>query len=136
MPDENVVNPQERPVSPEEQPDDEPINLVESKEPSPEEPIGVAKSAVRSASLKAFGAGAAAAAKRKQYTRPVNLPGTGAVRCRLFHSKIAPVPLEHMEEQINDWLDGEQIEIKHVGHVIGTMEGKRTEPNLIVMVWY
>jgi len=136
MPDENVINPDQRPVSPPPEPDDEPISLVESEELSDEEPIGVVESSGRTASLKAFGSQAAAATKRKRHTRPVNLPGTGAVRCRLFHSKIAPVPLEHMEEQINDWLDGEQIEVKHVGHVIGTMEGKRTEPNLIVMVWY
>jgi len=62
--------------------------------------------------------------------------GQGATRCRIFHSKIAAAPLENMEQAINEWLDSEKIEVKNVGHVIGTMEGKRPEPNVIVMVWY
>ena len=58
------------------------------------------------------------------------------MRCRLFHSRVAEAPLEHMEEQINAWLDSEEIEVKEVGHVVGEMVGKTREQNLIVLVWY
>lgn len=88
--------------------------------------------------IRAFGAAAGGLGQkqRKAYDRTPNVTGEGAVRCRLFHSKLHAGSLEHMEEQINDWIDDEAIEVKHVGHVVGTMEGKRAEPNLIVMVWY
>jgi hypothetical protein len=76
------------------------------------------------------------AGRKTQFKRPVNINGQGATRCRLFHCKVAESPMEHMENQINDWLDSEQIEVKHVGHVVGMMEGKHTEQNVVVMVWY
>ena len=70
------------------------------------------------------------------FKRPLNINGQGATRCRVFRTRIAGAALDFMENQINQWLDAEKIEIKHVGHVIGTMEGKTPEPNVIVMVWY
>jgi len=91
----------------------------------------------RATAVKAFGSGAARKARRDiQFNRPLNVTGQGATRCRIFSSRIAVNPLEYMESQINEWLDADQIEIKHVGHVVGVMEGKVSEPNLIVMVWY
>ena len=103
--------------------EDEPIRLVDSEgEPSSQ--------------LRAFGAAALAGGHEEKFSRPLNVTGQGATRCRLFHSKISLTPLEHMEQTINEWLDSEKIEVKHVGHIIGTMEGKRPEPNLVVMVWY
>ena len=75
-------------------------------------------------------------AQRHKFTRPLNVTGTGATRCRLFHSRIAVAPLEYLQGSINEWLNEEEVEVKHVGHVIGTMEGKTPEPNLIVLVWY
>jgi hypothetical protein len=104
---------------------DEPISLVEEND-------STSGSAVR-----AFGAASRKAMSRaSQFKRTPRADGTGAVRCRIFHSRIAVAPLEYMENQINDWLDGEEIEVKHVGQVIGVMEGKTAEPNLLVMVWY
>ena len=75
-------------------------------------------------------------AVKEEFQRGLNVDGHGATRCRLFYSKIAIDPLRNLETRINDWADGDEIEIKHVGHLIGTMEGKRPEPNLIVIVWY
>jgi hypothetical protein len=74
--------------------------------------------------------------KRTQFKRkPVNT-GQGAVRCRVFHCKIAESSIQHMENQINTWVDDEDVDIKHIGHMIGAMEGKHTEPNIILVVWY
>ena len=74
--------------------------------------------------------------RRKQFKRQTVNTGDGAIRCRLFHCKVAESSMENLENQINIWLDEEDIEIKHVGHMVGTMEGKHAEPNLIVMVWF
>ena len=87
--------------------------------------------------MRAFGVtGGASDAAEIKYARALNVDGSGATRCRIFHSKIAVASLSFMEKQINEWLDGDQIEIKQIGHVIGIMEGKRPEPNLMVVVWY
>ncbi len=121
--------------------DDEPISLEPQQAPQPredeDEPISlVATGASGATALRAFGAAAGAAVRREEYKRPLNVSGQGATRCRLFRSKLAVAPLEHLEQSVNEWLDANEIEIKHVGHVIGTLEGKRPEPNLILMVWY
>jgi len=86
--------------------------------------------------IHAMGRGSALETGQYEFKRPMNVTGTGATRCRLFHSRIATAPLEYMQRSINEWLDAEGIEVKQVGHIIGTMEGKTPEPNLLVMIWY
>jgi len=126
-------------------PDDEPINLDGEDQPislggDEDEPISLVESDEDSdfaaGGVKTFGIAGGPGAEKREHRRPLNVDGAGATRCRMFHSKIAIASLEYMENQINEWADSDQIEIKHVGHVIGTMEGKRPEPNLLVMVWY
>ena len=124
MAEDSILEPEDEPISLEG--DEEPISLVESEESSDFSAGGV----------KTFGVTGGAGTEKREYKRPLNTDGAGATRCRMFHSKIAIASLEFMENQINEWLDSDRIEIKHVGHVIGTMEGKRPEPNLLVMVWY
>ncbi len=82
-----------------------------------------------------FGSGLGGAGKM-EFTRATNLNGTGATRCKLFHSKIADAPLKVMEANINKWLDSEVIEVKSTDTCIGTMQDKSSEPNIIVMIWY
>ncbi len=104
--------------------EDEPLTLVD-------EPTG------QGGGMQAFGAAAAKnVSHKKDFQRPVNLTGEGATRCRVFHSKVADSSLLHMENMINDWIDSEEIEVKHVGHMTGTMVGKKAEENVIVVVWY
>ncbi len=90
----------------------------------------------KGSSLRTFGGGAAKMDAKVALNRPVNADGKGATRCRLFYSKIAVSSLVHMENQINEWLDGGSFEVKYVGQCIGVMEGKTAEPNLLVTVWY
>jgi hypothetical protein len=91
----------------------------------------------RPSTVRTYGAGAVKGATHKaDFRRPPNLTGQGATRCRIFFTKIAPPAVEHLESQINDWLDSEEIEVKEVGHIIGNMVTKTVDPNLIVMVWY
>jgi len=116
--------------------EDEPISL-ESDSAEEEEAISLVDTEEAEAgTLRAFGAAAGKKRKEVALKRPLNITGQGATRCRMFHSKIAAASLEFMEDQINQWLDSDKIEAKHVGHVIGVLEGKTAEPNLFVVVWY
>ena len=131
----------EEPLSLESMDDDEPISLeLEKPEPKAEkdeEPIQLVDDGEvgEHKPVRQFGsAGLKTAAKELQ--RPLNITGTGATRCRVFHARVALAALEHLEESVNEWIDGEKIEVKHVGHMIGVMEGKTPRPNLIMVVWY
>ena len=123
----------------EELPEIEPMPLEEDVHPEPlpteEEPISLTDEPTGSTKIKAFGGGQGEHSA-KRYKRPLNLTGAGATRCRIFHSKIAPNPMEYLENQVNEWLDANEIEVKFVTQVVGVLEGKTAEPNLIVMVWY
>ena len=105
--------------------DEAPLSLVETEE-------------LAAAEMRAFGAGARSLHQQSQYQfrRQLNLDGSGATRCRIFHCKVAPASLEHMQEAINEWIDSDEIEVKHVSQVVGTMEGKTPEPNVILTIWY
>jgi hypothetical protein len=74
--------------------------------------------------------------EKAAYRRALNVTGAGATRCRIFTAKIAPAPMDYMQKSINDWLDQEDLEVKFVSQVVGVLEGKRSEPNLIVTIWY
>ncbi|MHC4985348.1 MAG: hypothetical protein ACYTFO_04245 [Planctomycetota bacterium] len=123
--------------------DDEPIRLTADAPPPPPPPrpaddedepislVGEVSGQVRQST--ALGEQVRA---HKDYQRSLNLNGAGATRCRIFHSKIADTSLAGLEEQINNWLDSEDVEVKSVGHNIGTLQGKLAEENLIVTVWY
>lgn len=114
---------------------EENIEFVKDEEPiSIEGGDEVASSAVRAIGAAARGVGATHS--KSAFKRSLNINGQGATRCRVFRSRIAGPALDFMENQINQWLDTEAIEVKNVGHIIGTMEGKTPEPNVIVMVWY
>lgn len=110
--------------------EDEPISLVDDSETA----AGAGGLGIKPG-LKTFGSKAGIDHKT-DLKRPINADGTGATRCRVFYSKIAISSLLHMEGQINEWLENSKAEVKHVGHVIGTMEGKTQEANLIVMAWF
>ena len=65
---------------------------------------------------------------KREFARPLNVNGAGATRCKVFHSRIAEAPLARLQNVINEWLDSDKIEVKHVGHLIGILEGKNPEP--------
>jgi hypothetical protein len=111
--------------------DEEPIHLEE-------EPLAVGQAEGTPTEMKAFGGGGHGLGVKAggEFKRAINLTGQGATRCKFYHSKIAAPSLEFMENQINQWLDSEKIEVKHISQVIGIMEGKTPVPNLIVMIWY
>ena len=111
--------------------DDEPIGIVGSDE----EPLTISEgSSGRAISHTAGIRGGAA--EGFAFSRPLQKTGQGATRCRVFRSKISVPAIEGLEEHINEWLDSDEINVKEVGHLIGTMHGKIDEDNMIIMVWY
>ena len=72
-----------------------------------------------------------------KYKRPVDPKGVGASRCRTFHCRISQGAIDFLNDQMNDWLDeNKDITVKFSNTVIGMFEGKHTEPNLILTVFY
>ena len=116
--------------------DDEPLPLVGDDDLGALPVEGGTASAQRSTKIQAFGAAAQAGVKQREFKRPANVNGAGATRVRVFHTKITLASVDHMIDQINEWLDSEQVEVKFVNQVVGVVEGKKPEPNLILTVWY
>ena len=56
---------------------------------------------------------------------------------KTFFTKLHAGAIEFMEEQINNWLnDNPDITVKQTNTVTGDIVGKKTEPNIIITVWY
>jgi len=126
----SIEGPGDQPISIE-SPVDEPIKIEEPED----EPLTIAEgSSGRSISHTAGIRGAAAGGF--SFSRPMQATGKGATRCRIFRSKISVPAIEGLQEHINEWLDSDDIDVKDVGHLIGTMHGKIDEDNIIVLVWY
>lgn len=72
-----------------------------------------------------------------QYKRPLQPDSPAASRCRTFHCRLSEGAVDFMTNQINEWLDNnDEISIKFVSSTIGLFEGKHTEQNLIMTVFY
>lgn len=68
--------------------------------------------------------------------RAVNADGTGATRCKTFHSKLRVDALEFLDDQVNQWLDDHpEYEVKFVTTTIGVLTGKAKEEALFMNVW-
>jgi hypothetical protein len=56
---------------------------------------------------------------------------------RTFFTKLHGGAIEFLDEVIAKWLkDNPGISIKHTNVIMGDIQGKKTEPNLIITVWY
>ncbi len=112
---------------------DTPIALVtEEEEVDPSKP---------SASIQAFGGGVGArgtaAVTERDWQRPLIADSRNARRCRTFHCRLTDASFIHLNEQINEWADGQDdVEIKFALSNVGVVEGKHTDPHLIVTVFY
>jgi hypothetical protein len=114
---------------------DESIPLEDEGE-LPELPLDTSSVKPAEAPRKFQSFGTASLKKEVKYNRPLNMTGAGATRVRMFNAKITLGAIDHMVGVINEWLDSSQIEVKYVTQVVGTLEGKVAEPNLIMTIWY
>jgi hypothetical protein len=68
---------------------------------------------------------------------------TGSLRAgritgvKTFFTKLHPGAIEFLDEQITKWLkENPDIAIKLTNATIGEIQAKKTEPNIIITVWY
>jgi len=81
--------------------------------------------------------GLAKAWDENRFKRRVDPKSAGATRCRTFHSKLSEAAIDFMTNQINEWLDeNENIVVKFSSSTIGLFEGKHTDPNIIITLFY
>jgi hypothetical protein len=74
---------------------------------------------------------------KEDFERPLAPNARNATRCRTFHSKLNDASMAHMNDLINEWVDSnEDITIKFVSTNVGIVEGKHSDPHLIVTVFY
>jgi hypothetical protein len=56
---------------------------------------------------------------------------------KTFFTKLHPGAIDFLDEQITKWLkDNPAISIKRTNTVTGEIQGKKTEPNIVITVWY
>jgi hypothetical protein len=94
-----------------------------------------------------FGGGKTEAPKIERPTQPA---GTAAKKpaekinsaeritgVRTFFTKLHGGAIEFLDEVITKWLkDNPGISIKRINMITGEIQGKKTEPNIIITVWY
>ena len=73
---------------------------------------------------------------RSEWVRKPNATGAGATHCKTFVAKFRTEAIEHLDQQINEWLDAHpDFEVKLVTTSVGTWQGKHLEDALVVNVW-
>ena len=56
---------------------------------------------------------------------------------KTFFTKLHAGAIEFLDEQITKWLNNNpDITIKRTNVITGEIQGKKTEPNIIITVWY
>lgn len=111
------------------------LETIEFEDDEREPRADLSSSRIHGATKNTLGLGGAwDESKFKRSLRPSEIGGT---RCRTFHSKLSEAAIEFMTNQINDWLDSNaNIVVKFSNATIGNFEGKHSEPNLILTLFY
>jgi len=56
---------------------------------------------------------------------------------KTFFTKLHPGAINFLDEQITKWLrENPDVKIKRTNIVTGPLQAKKTEPNIIITVWY
>lgn len=70
------------------------------------------------------------------WKRQPNVTGKGAIHVKTFVTKLRLDAVEHMDDQVNHWLDAHpEYEVKFVTTTVGKLVGKITEEALFVNIW-
>jgi len=76
---------------------------------------------------------------KKPAQKPTQEQGSGGriTGVKTFFTKLHPGAIEFLDEQISNWLKANPgISIKLTNTTTGEVQGKKTEPNIIISVWY
>jgi len=77
----------------------------------------------------------AAVAAAKPVQKPLSAHRIEGVKT--FFTKLHPGAIEFLDEQITRWLsDNPQVDIKQTNIAVGEVQSKKTEPNILITVWY
>jgi len=56
---------------------------------------------------------------------------------RTFFTKLHPGAISFLDEQITRWLkENPSVTVKQTNIVVGEVQAKKTEPNILISVWY
>jgi hypothetical protein len=56
---------------------------------------------------------------------------------KTFFTKLHGGAIAFLDEQITNWLrDNPDVVVKRTNVIMGEIQGKKTEPNIIIIVWY
>ena len=73
---------------------------------------------------------------QENWKRPPNKTEQGATHIRTFVAKLRLDAIEHLDEQVNEWLDEHpEYEVKLVTTSIGILTGKLKEDAIFMTVW-
>jgi len=116
--------------------EDEKLETIEFEDDDKESSrVDMSSSRIHGATKTTLGVGGAW--DENKFKRPLRPNQIGATRCRTFHCKLTESAIDYMTTQMNDWLDSNpDIVLKFSTSTIGNFEGKHTEPNLILTVYY
>ncbi len=69
-------------------------------------------------------------------TGPV-VTGERIIGVKTFFTKLHPGAINFLDEQITEWLKkNPDISIKRTNVTVGEIQAKKTEPNILITVWY
>lgn len=70
------------------------------------------------------------------WQRTPNITGQGAIHVKTFVTKLRLDAIEHMDTQVNEWLDNHpEYEVKFVTTTTGALFGKNKEEALFMNIW-
>jgi len=115
----------------------------DSSKPIPFDSVGTGQIGVSHAPLD-LGAGSTTEAPKIAIPKPVEKKITDKVvssdritGLKTFFTKLHPGAMEFLDEQISAWLkQNPGIVIKRTNIATGEVQAKKTEPNILITVWY
>lgn len=119
-------------------PHDEVVDLDEIDELSPIDAGDLSTgdmdlSEMSSTKIKTFGV---RKAHEDHWNRTPNVSGRGAIHVKTFVTKLRMDAVEHLDQQVNEWLDAHpEYEVKFVTTAVGTLFGKNKEDAMFMNVW-
>jgi len=123
---------------------DKPIPLDNVDKPIPLAGGSGAGGGVSRAPLNLGGGSSPAQAERIEAPRPVLkspavsiTSGDRITGIKTFFTKLHPGAIEFLDEQISTWLkQNPGIRLKQTNVVTGEVQAKKSEPNIVITVWY
>jgi len=127
---------------------DAPIPFDEDPDkPIPFDDVNTSETGVSHSPLTLGGGGPVEAPKIKaapQLTRPAEkkpqekiVSSDRITGIRTFFTKLHPGAMEFLDEQIGNWLKKNPgVTIKRTNTTTGEVQAKKTEPNIIITIWY